>query len=54
MNWKLPVPFVEEMLSKSVVESSEFDGVGREVEAAAVWTTGSGPERSPNELAEAI
>ena len=45
------MPFVEEMLSKSVVESSEFDGVGREAADAEVWTTG--PERSPNELAEA-
>lgn len=51
MNWKLPVSFAEEMFSKSGVESSEPDGVGRDVDPE-FWMTG--PGSSLKVLAEVI
>jgi len=51
MNWKLPVSFADEILSKSGVESSELDGVGRNVDSE-FWT--SEAERSVKELVEAL
>ena len=51
MNWKLQLPFDEEMPSKSGGESSEPNGVGRDVDPE-FWTTGA--ERSLKALAEVI